>query len=114
MFIIGNLLCKIDLSDTEPIKQDFNSLAACANTPCESRHFDMVEIGAYVAEVNGEPSNAIQDNSIVDILVHDPEQTDDEHLENSQNNMWKGRQFCRSWFIQKNNGKIYNVHKFLS
>ena len=104
--MIDHPLCRFDLSGTEPIQFnlnssgtepiqfDLNSPVACATPPPhESQHFVMVENGACVAEVNGEKSNAIQNNNIVDNLIPDLEHTDDEHVENSQHDMWKGRHF---------------------
>ena len=92
--MIDHPLCMFDLSGTEPIPFDLNSPVACATPPPrESQHFVMVENRACVAEVNGEKSNAIQDNNIVDTLIPDLEHTDDKHVENSQHDMWKGRQF---------------------
>ena len=104
--MIDHPLCGFHLPGTEPIQFDLNSLGtepilfdlnspvACATPPPrESQHFVMAENGACVVEVNGDKSNAIEDHNIVDTLIPDLEHTDDEHVENSQHDMWKGRQF---------------------
>jgi hypothetical protein len=123
MFMIDHLLCKFDLSSsepiqfepnspgTEPIQFDLNSPVACATPPpWKSQHFVIQENGACVVEVNGEKSHAIEDNHVVDTLVPDLEHIDDEHVENSQHDMWKGRQFPDRDYSE-NTGKICNVQK---
>lgn len=46
-----------------------------------------------IPEGNEEPRDAVRESTIVDTLLPDPDETDDEHVESSSCDMWKGRRF---------------------